>query len=341
MPSDSVVQKIKYSLTKAVQSNIPASPSSMHMVANGGSASATSQCNGPLLGNPTSSFVKSDHFSHHMAVAAMRSRFSEEASQNYNPAGHQFIALGPAAGGPDPSQKSMMMDMFMDTQGINTRTSMTMLPNLGGSIGLNFQMQRDLSTHGTNAPGPRVQSLCKALPTWDSNASGSSPSTGLGLHLPSSPLQAQHQSLVHHAGAYHQRPAFFGQAVPTQHPQPEQELRQQDLLISALGKDRMDDHGVAMGSASPPASPSESGCSPNQSQSIQVTESGDVRNECQATGKNSNSPGHADHKTSWSPSASGSSCSSTSLAAADAAIDGVLSSDVLLWDFSELSSIIN
>jgi hypothetical protein len=48
----------------------------------------------------------------------------------------------------------------------------------------------------------------------------------------------------------------------------------------------------------------------------------------------------------WSPSmASGSSCSSTSLMAAGAAdstgLQKVLNSDVFLWDFSELSSIMN
>ncbi|XP_002974331.2 transcription factor MYB80 [Selaginella moellendorffii] len=42
----------------------------------------------------------------------------------------------------------------------------------------------------------------------------------------------------------------------------------------------------------------------------------------------------------WSPSGSGSSCSSTTLADVSV-LEGVLSSDVPLWDFSELSSIIS
>jgi hypothetical protein len=89
------------------------------------------------------------------------------------------------------------------------------------------------------------------------------------------------------------------------------------------------------------------------STSSQQQEQQQIMKSCSTSHNNNNNNQTHDHVLTnyemepWSPSmASGSSCSSTSLMAAGGAGDStglqkVLNSDVFLWDFSELSSIMN
>lgn len=66
------------------------------------------------------------------------------------------------------------------------------------------------------------------------------------------------------------------------------------------------------------------------------------RSHCQETpSTNTNVPTSCEIEP-WSPSPSGSSCSNTSLVNGDVAgLEKVLNSDVFLWDFSELGSIMS